>query len=164
MYCKFGNFRDNSIFMNSVKRHICDFQNSRLMHDLPISINDRVILPFNKGFMRSFAKIKPSWKFPNLQYMGQHIIATDFPRPDLGPNIVPFNSKISKNGAYHSQFLRSTFWWKFHESLNKNSKVTDIYEFMKHVFHSHFYANFHFYEGHLKYSFILLISYGFKFS
>ena len=49
--CKFGNFRDNFIFANSVKGHICDFQNSRLSHDLPISVQDRVILPFNEGFI-----------------------------------------------------------------------------------------------------------------
>ena len=51
------------------KRHICDVRNSRQRHNLPISVNDRVI-----GFyfhetsdMRSFAKIKHSLKFPNLQ-------------------------------------------------------------------------------------------------
>ena len=38
---------------------------------LLISINDRVILPFREGFifMRSFAKMKSSRKFPNLQYL-----------------------------------------------------------------------------------------------
>ena len=39
-YCKFGNFRENFIFSNSVKRHICDEKNLRLRHDLPISVND----------------------------------------------------------------------------------------------------------------------------
>ena len=29
-YCKFGNFCDNFIFANSVKRHICDANNSQL--------------------------------------------------------------------------------------------------------------------------------------
>ena len=28
VYCKFGNFRENFIFANSVKRHICDVKNS----------------------------------------------------------------------------------------------------------------------------------------
>ena len=28
IYCKFGNFRENIIFANSVKRDICDFKNS----------------------------------------------------------------------------------------------------------------------------------------
>ena len=62
-------------FANSIKRHISDVKNSRLRQDLPISINERVILPFREGFiftklrtMRSFAKIKSSRKFPNLQY------------------------------------------------------------------------------------------------
>ena len=31
--CKFGNFRENFIFANSVKRHICVVENSRLGHD-----------------------------------------------------------------------------------------------------------------------------------
>ena len=36
----------------------------------PISVNDRVISAFREDFMhmRSFVKIKPSRKFPNLQY------------------------------------------------------------------------------------------------
>ena len=29
-YCKFGNFRENFIFANSVKRHICDVKNCDL--------------------------------------------------------------------------------------------------------------------------------------
>ena len=32
-YCKSGNFRDNFIFANRFKRHICDAKNSRLGHD-----------------------------------------------------------------------------------------------------------------------------------
>ena len=66
-YCKFGNFRENFIFENSVKRHICDVKNSRLSHDLHISVNDRVISPFREDLIFTFAKIKPSRKFPNLQ-------------------------------------------------------------------------------------------------
>ena len=65
VYCKFRNFRENSIFAKMVKRHICDTQSSRLRHYLDISVNDRLILLFR---IRSFAKIKPSPKFPNLQY------------------------------------------------------------------------------------------------
>ena len=49
-YCKFGNFRDNFIFTNSVKRHICHIKKSRLGPDLPTSVNDRVISPFHKDF------------------------------------------------------------------------------------------------------------------
>ena len=60
------------IFAKSFKRHTSDVKNPRLRQDLPISIKDRVILPFREGFIftklvRSFAKIKSSRKFPNLQ-------------------------------------------------------------------------------------------------
>ena len=86
----------------------------------------------------------------------------DFPRPDLGPNMGAFPIqkwvKTSQNGVYYSQYLSSTFWWKFHENPNKNGKVTmypATWKFAKkcewkHCFqshfyaiHSHFYANFH---------------------
>ena len=70
-YCNSGNFRENFIFANSDIKHICDAKNSRLVHDFPIS--DFAI---SRGFdfhetshMRSFAKIKPSRKFTNLQYI-----------------------------------------------------------------------------------------------
>ena len=35
-------------FANSVKRHICDAKNSRLGHDLHISVKDTVISAFRK--------------------------------------------------------------------------------------------------------------------
>ena len=55
----FGNFRENFIFTNSVKRHICHVKNSRQGHDLHTTVNDRVILPFCKGtFSRNFAYVK----------------------------------------------------------------------------------------------------------
>ena len=61
LYCKFGNFRDNFIFANSVKTHICDVENSRQGRDLPISVNDRVISPIREDFiftkLRIFSKI-----------------------------------------------------------------------------------------------------------
>ena len=50
-YCNFGNFWENFIFVNSVKRHICDIKNLRLWHDLPISINDRMIWQICEGFI-----------------------------------------------------------------------------------------------------------------
>ena len=50
-YFEFGNFRENFIFANSVKRHICDVENSRLGHDLPRSVNDRVISAFREDFV-----------------------------------------------------------------------------------------------------------------
>ena len=53
---KSGNFRDNFIFENSVKKHICDVKNSRPGHDIPLSVNDRVISPFRKGYI--FTKLR----------------------------------------------------------------------------------------------------------
>ena len=50
-YRRFGNFRENFIFVNSIKRQISDVKNLRLRQDVPISINNRVILPFCKGFI-----------------------------------------------------------------------------------------------------------------
>ena len=63
-------------FFNSVKRHICNLENSQFGHDLPTSINNRVIcLPFREGFhfhktshLRSFVKIRLKQIFFNLQY------------------------------------------------------------------------------------------------
>ena len=55
IYCKFENFRDNFIFTNSIKRHICDVRNLQLVHDIRISVNDRVILPFREGL--NFTKL-----------------------------------------------------------------------------------------------------------
>ena len=50
IYCRFGIFRENIIFANSIKIHISDVENSRLRQDLSKSINERVILPFREGF------------------------------------------------------------------------------------------------------------------
>ena len=55
-YCKFGNFRENFIFENGTKRQICDVKNSQQRHDLPISVNVRVISPFYEGF--NFMKLR----------------------------------------------------------------------------------------------------------
>ena len=49
--CRFRNFRENFILANSIKRHVSDVKKSRLRQDLPISINERVILPFCEGFI-----------------------------------------------------------------------------------------------------------------
>ena len=72
IYCKLGNSRENFIFANSVKRHICHVKNSRLRHDLPTSVKDKAYSPFREGFI--IAKLrtrenKPSRKSPNLQYI-----------------------------------------------------------------------------------------------
>ena len=40
MYCKFRNFRENFIFAKKVERHIYDVKKSRLVPDLPTSVND----------------------------------------------------------------------------------------------------------------------------
>ena len=67
-FYKFENFRENFIFAKSIIRHICHVKNWRLRHDLLTSVNDRVISPFCEGLFSQMAKIKPSRKFPNLQY------------------------------------------------------------------------------------------------
>ena len=48
-YSKFGNFQESFIFANSIQRHIRDVRNWQIGHDIPISVNDRVILPFREG-------------------------------------------------------------------------------------------------------------------
>ena len=56
-YCKSGNFRENFIFANSAKRHICEVKKIRgLCCDLPISVNDKEISPFREGFI--FTKLR----------------------------------------------------------------------------------------------------------
>ena len=61
--CKFGNFWDSFIFANSVKIHISKILNSRLGHDLPVSVNKKSDFAILRGFyfhdtlhMRSFRK------------------------------------------------------------------------------------------------------------
>ena len=56
--CEFGNLCENFISANRVKRHIYHVINSRLWHDLPTSVNDRVISPFREGF--NFTKLRYS--------------------------------------------------------------------------------------------------------
>ena len=36
---------------NSIKRHICHVKKSRLGHNLPVLVKDRVILQFREGFI-----------------------------------------------------------------------------------------------------------------
>ena len=59
IYCRFGNFRENFIFANNIKRHISDVEKSPLRQGLPVSINDRVILPFREGFIFTKLRIIP---------------------------------------------------------------------------------------------------------
>ena len=56
LYGKFENFDENFIFANSVKRHICDVENSQLAHDLPMSVYDRMISPISEGYI--FTKLR----------------------------------------------------------------------------------------------------------
>ena len=57
--CKFGNFRENFIFANSLKRHIYPVKNSRLWHYIPTSVKDKELLPFREGlFSRNSASAK----------------------------------------------------------------------------------------------------------
>ena len=55
-YRKFRNFRENFIFANSVKRHICQVKNSRLWHALPTSVMGKDFLPFRESFV--FLKLR----------------------------------------------------------------------------------------------------------
>ena len=48
LFCESGNFRENFIFANSGKIHICDAKKLQLGHNYPISVNDRMILPFHE--------------------------------------------------------------------------------------------------------------------
>ena len=55
-YCRSGNFRENFIFADSIKRHVCDIKYSPLGHDLPISVKDRIFSPFREDFV--FRKLR----------------------------------------------------------------------------------------------------------
>ena len=50
------NFAKIIIFAKSVKSHISNFKNSRLGHDLPISVNDRVTAQNREVFI--FMKLR----------------------------------------------------------------------------------------------------------
>ena len=72
-YCKSENFCEHFIFANIVKRHICNHKNLQLGHVLPLSVNDKSDFAILRGLyfhvtshMRSFAKVKPSFKFPKV--------------------------------------------------------------------------------------------------
>ena len=57
IYCKSGYFCENFIFSNSVKKNICDAKNSRLGHDLRISVKDSVISSFHVDFILTKLRI-----------------------------------------------------------------------------------------------------------
>ena len=72
-YCKFGNF---------ARILFCDFKYLRRGHDKLISVIDRVIFCHFEDF---FTKIKPSRKFPNLQFylvpLGRNCVDPKSPSP-----------------------------------------------------------------------------------
>ena len=55
-YCKFGNFRENFSIAKSVNRHAYDVKKLLTVHDLPISVNDRVISQIPEGLI--FTKLR----------------------------------------------------------------------------------------------------------
>ena len=58
IYCRLGIFA-KILFSQIALKYVSYVKNSRLRQDLPISINDRVILPFREGlFSRNFAHAK----------------------------------------------------------------------------------------------------------
>ena len=63
-YCKFKKFRENFIFNDVFKRHVCYVKNVQLMHDLPTTVE--LFLHFER--MQSFVKINPLQNFLKLQY------------------------------------------------------------------------------------------------
>ena len=122
LYCRFGNFCKNFIFTKCIKRHISDVKNSRLRHDLPISINDRVILPFREGFIFMFrrnkvlAKIYKSTVFKyNRQRLPCQISITDqimcvsmnYEVQNLSRNVVCATSKGSDQPAHTRRLIRA---------------------------------------------------------
>ena len=50
-FCKFGNFHENFISSENIKRHVCNVKILGLEHDLPTSVIGRVISPFCEGFI-----------------------------------------------------------------------------------------------------------------
>ena len=56
-YCKSRNFRENYNFAYNVKRQVWDVKNPRMVHDLPTSVNGRVISIFPEGFISTKLRI-----------------------------------------------------------------------------------------------------------
>ena len=54
--CKFGYFRENFIFAKNVIIHVCGVKNWGLEHDLPTSVNNRVVSLFRKDLI--FTKLR----------------------------------------------------------------------------------------------------------
>ena len=62
---------------NSLKRHICYIKNLRLEHDLPISVNNKVISAFREGFI--FTKLSKT--LPKISQFTE--CGTEFPTSAL---------------------------------------------------------------------------------
>ena len=77
-YCKFGNFCEIFIFPNNIKSQIYDAKISRLWHDLPISVNDRVISPFREDFIfmryAKFRENEPLTKISKLPVLNLQVL------------------------------------------------------------------------------------------
>ena len=54
------------IFVNNVKRHVCDTKKPCLQHDLPILVNGRVISPFREDFNFTLAKFRENKTFVKI--------------------------------------------------------------------------------------------------
>ena len=72
-YCRFGNFRENFIFANSIKRHISDVKKIATKARFTYINTRQSDFAISRGFyfhktshMRSFAKLKSSRKFSNF--------------------------------------------------------------------------------------------------
>ena len=116
-YCKFGNFCENFIFVNSVKRHICHIQNSWLKHDLPASVNDRVIPPFLEDFIfMELCKNKILAK--NSEFTGVHNYKIIF--------IFPNHNMCCGYSKEPSQWDSAFEWPKFMFKLIYNKMITNL--------------------------------------
>ena len=56
--CNFRKFHEFFFFVNSFKIHINHARNSRLGHNLPTPVNDRMLSPFGEGFCENNALLK----------------------------------------------------------------------------------------------------------
>ena len=105
IYCKFKKNFPEFYIRDSIKTHLRR-KKSRTGHDLPISVNDRVKSPicesqFDFRNMQSFARIKLSRKFSNLQYSG-----------DIGPECLSLCllGNFPCFNLSSADFFQNSFW------------------------------------------------------
>ena len=115
-YCKSGNFRENLILADTLKDILAIVKISLQGYDLPISVVDSDFA-ISRGFyfhetshMRSFAKIKPSRKFPNLQYPDIEMIKSTI--------LAQHRSMSDLQGAFLCRLLKLMFYKYFDYLLN----------------------------------------------